>query len=155
MASSPALCTEPVARSPRVRAAMRVMGIIPADLEKKDVEEYEGNKSKHLLFEKKRRTLIEQVALLASRGPQEKGGPGAGDMNANFLEEIYRREKKTMETMARMGQAGPDGNSGPDIETVAVGQENLKRMLQLKKERDDWLKEQQKKALASAFSAGE
>lgn len=32
-----------------------------------------------------------------------------------------------------------------------VGQENLKRMLQLKKERDDWLKEQQKKALANAF----
>ena len=34
-----------VPRSPSVRAAMKVMGITSADLEKKEVEEYDGNKA--------------------------------------------------------------------------------------------------------------
>lgn len=138
-------------QSPRVRAAMRVMGIIPSDLEKKEIQEYDGNKNKHLLFEKKRRTLIEQVATLASRGPQERGG--SGDMNANFLEEILRKERETMETMARMAKKDIQKTVIKELESrlefekgKKKQEENKKRMLQLKKERDDWLKEQQKKA---------
>eukprot|EP00913_Durusdinium_trenchii_P009501 g8930.t1 len=94
-------------QSPRVRAAMKVMGIIPADLEQKELEEFEGNKNKHLLFEKKRRILVTQVSALASRGPQDGstllGGAG-GDRNANFLEEVLRKERETMEVMARMAK---------------------------------------------------
>jgi len=130
---------------------MKVMGIVPADLEKKEVQEYDGNKNKHLLFEKKRRTLIQQVATLASRGPQERGG--AGDMNANFLEEVLRKERETMEVMARMAKKDIQKTVIKELESrlefekgKKKQEENLKRMVQLKKERDEFLREQQKKA---------
>ncbi|CAJ1388045.1 unnamed protein product [Effrenium voratum] len=148
---------------------MRVMGITTSDLAKKEVEEYGGNQTKHQLFEKKRRTLTEQVSLLASRGPTGSK-PGAGDINASFLEEVLRKERETMEVMARMAKARHGQEPGrwfwhccaqKDIQSTVIKElesrlefekgkkkqeENLKRMKELKKERDDKLKAAQKEA---------
>lgn len=143
-------------QSPRVRAAMKVMGIIPADLEQKELEEFEGNKNKHLLFEKKRRILVTQVSALASRGPQDRstllGGAG-GDRNANFLEEVLRKERETMEVMARMAKKDIQSTVIKELESrldfekgKKKQEENFQRMLQLKKDREAFLREQQKKA---------
>lgn len=147
----------PNPQSPRVRAAMRVMGIIPTELDKKEEVDYDGNQNKHLLFEKKRRTLIGHVSMLAARGPQ--GGDGhelgrsAGDLNASFLEEVLRKEKESMEVMARMAKKDIQKTVIKELESrlefekgKKKQEENVKRMKELKKERDDKLRAMKKEA---------
>lgn len=144
--------------SPRVQAAMRVLGVHPADLEKQDVEAFGGLESKHLLFEKKRRVVVAQVTNLASKGPQgtthsmEKGDyPIAPERNTSIMDMVIKKEQENLEKLQRMAQK--------DIQKTVIFELEAKlelhkaskkqddgagRMRELKKERDEKLKAQQK-----------
>eukprot|EP00933_Yihiella_yeosuensis_P049705 TRINITY_DN4691_c0_g1_i1.p1 TRINITY_DN4691_c0_g1~~TRINITY_DN4691_c0_g1_i1.p1 ORF type:complete len:500 (+),score=151.78 TRINITY_DN4691_c0_g1_i1:74-1573(+) len=151
----------PNIQSPRVKAAMKVLGVHPAEIEKQEVEEFGGSETKHLLFEKKRRTLIYQVMNLATKGHQG-GGDGGGlgpaaqtadDRNAAFMAKVIEKEKKSMEVMARMAKKDIQKCVIEELEgklQVYANQkrqeEGHQRMKALEKERNDFLKQRRKEA---------
>lgn len=152
--------------SPRVRAAMKVLGVTTSELEKQDISAFDLE-SKYWLFEKKRRAIIQQVANLASSGPQgshktEPGSPPAptltaAERNAQYMEEVIRREKANMEVMERIAKKDIQKTVIEELEgklQVHLSQkrqeESFERFRQLKKERHEKLKLAQKEAAKKA-----
>lgn len=146
--------------SPRTKAAMRVLGVHPADLEKQDLEASGGLESRHLLLEKKRRVLVAQVTNLASKGPQgsthpiEKGeypiAPGP-ERNSTFMEQVIQKEQQNLEKLQRMAQKDIQKTVITELEAKLdlhraskKQEEGAHRMRELQKERNEKLKAQQK-----------
>eukprot|EP00930_Biecheleria_cincta_P055357 TRINITY_DN41682_c0_g1_i1.p1 TRINITY_DN41682_c0_g1~~TRINITY_DN41682_c0_g1_i1.p1 ORF type:complete len:497 (-),score=112.43 TRINITY_DN41682_c0_g1_i1:30-1520(-) len=151
--------------SPRTKAAMRVLGVHPVDLEKQDVEAFGGSETRHLLMEKKRRVLVAQVTNLASKGPQgnthpiEKGdypiAPGP-ERNSSFMEQVIQKERENLERLQRMAQKDIQKTVITELEAKLElhkaskkQDEGAQRMRELQKQRNEQLalqrKEQEKR----------
>lgn len=150
--------------SPRVKAALRVLGITGADLQKQDIDDHDGIQTRFNLFEGKRRTLVAQVTNLAQKGPAGSTStaaqgeypeppPGPEERNAAFMEEVIRKEKEGLEVLAKMAKK--------DIQKVVIKEleskldqfkgkkrqeENAVRVKELKKEQAEKLAAAQKEA---------
>lgn len=152
MEALPAEPPMPNLGSPRVQAAMKVLGVQPRDLEKQDAEAFDGLESRQLLFEKKRRALIFQVSSLATRGPQggtsiQKGEyPVPPEKDTSFMDEVLRKEKAAFEVMQRMAKKDIQKTVVQELECKLElhkgkkrQEEGLARVKQLKKQRDEVL----------------
>ncbi|CAE8613686.1 unnamed protein product [Polarella glacialis] len=145
--------------SPRVRAAMKVMGLTLADLEKKALEAFGGMESTHLLFEKKRRVLVHQVHHLATKGPQgstetDFAAPHGGtERNATFMDEVLRKERASFEVMQRMAKKDVQMTVIKELEgklqvhlSAKKMEESVSRQKELKKELNEKLSLAKKEA---------
>lgn len=154
----------PDPESPRVQAAMRVLGVTTQDLEKKELADYGGIEPRFELFENKRRILLGQVDELASRSAEElqlfshdEVGGGDRSRNAAFMESVLEVERRNMEKMAIRAKKDVQKIVVEELETKLVlhhaskkMEDNAVRVKALKKARADQLaqikKEAQKKA---------
>eukprot|EP00929_Paragymnodinium_shiwhaense_P009276 TRINITY_DN113382_c0_g1_i1.p1 TRINITY_DN113382_c0_g1~~TRINITY_DN113382_c0_g1_i1.p1 ORF type:complete len:508 (-),score=197.22 TRINITY_DN113382_c0_g1_i1:240-1763(-) len=129
--------------SPRVKAAMRVLGLRAKDLEpiKKDSMPSEVS---YEVFERKRRQLAENVRVLASESPEVPAETSGGmskleERNANFLAEILAIEQKNiakMETMAKK-----------DIQSMMIKELEAKLKDQTSKKRQEEANQRQKELI--------
>jgi len=155
--------------SPRVKAALRVLGITGADLQKQELDDFDGIQTRHELFEKKRRTLVAQVTNLSLKGPSGSSTtvsqgeypappPGPEERNAAFMEAVIRKEKEGLEVLAKMAKKDIQKVVTKELECkvdLARGQkrqeEGAARVAELNKLRDQKLlaakKEAEKKRL--------
>jgi len=156
----------PDPESPRVQAAMRVLGILPQELEKRELADYGGIEPRYELFENKRRILVGQVGDMASRSPDALqvlsiNDEGQRDGNAAFMAKVLEVEKRNMDKMAVKAKKDVQKIVVEELETKLVlhhaekkAQEGIQRVKALKKERDAQLanlkKEAQKRAEKNA-----
>lgn len=135
--------------SPRVKAAMRVLGVLPKELEKLDASKLDAGRFE--LAEKKRRHLVASIAGLAEKGSEVSGKHGGESTsslnNAAFMEEVLRAEKANMERMARMAKKDVQKTVLQELEAKLQWtqgqkkqQENEQRMKDFKKARAEKLK---------------
>lgn len=106
--------------SPRIRAAMRVLGVDSKELRKRDAESFGGSQGKADLFEQKRRNLIHEITALAAAPPAHtlKKSIEATNSNSTFLDEVLRREKANAEQMQKMAQK--------DIQKIVIQELEIK-----------------------------
>jgi len=142
-------------KSPRVRAAMRVLGIAPKDLVMKDRSEFEDGmpgEVKHGIHERKRRQLLtnilqwsgEQTLSPTSKASlTEEPGPNA------YLQSVLANEKKNLDKIRNRAKADiqkivETEMAAKDVaeQKIIKEQEHAQRMKEKKKERDQFLKEQ-------------
>merc|ERR1719436_852047 len=96
--------------SPSVRAAMRVLGVLKAEVAPLDRAAFEGNDMRYQHHERKRQNLIEEVRRKASDGPEVSGK--VGDLgaetrdakNAAFMDEVVRAEQANMMMMQKLAK---------------------------------------------------
>lgn len=147
--------------SPRIRAAMRVLGILPKEVDKLDPDMFEGRQDLLKLKEQKRQNIIDEVkkkAHEASDGAPGKFGVDASGLtreerNALFMEEVARNERENMVRMQKLAKK--------DVQKVVITeleakhnahkakkkqQESAQRMKEMLKARDDELATRKKVA---------
>jgi len=156
----------PELESPRVQAAMRVLGILPEDLEKREIADYDGIEPRYELFENKRRTLIGQVNARVLESPEEAELQGqeevARDRNAAFMQKVLDAERRNMRKMALMAKKDVQKIVLEEFETKLTlhngaerMEEGAERVRNLRKARDAKLKEIQKAAQKRAVKTTE
>lgn len=144
---------------------MKVLGIVPHDLEKRDPATFEGTEARYALFENKRRHLIQQVTQLAvqdAEGHKPAASGAASDRNAAFMQEVLRKEKENSEMMQRMAKKEISSIIVKELETRLLQhkgnqrqEESMARVSQLLKLRDAKLKQQKKEAQKKADKSEE
>mmetsp|Transcript_28659 Transcript_28659/g.92120 ORF Transcript_28659/g.92120 Transcript_28659/m.92120 type:complete len:503 (+) Transcript_28659:96-1604(+) len=145
--------------SPRTRAAMKVLGILPSDVRQQDVEFFGGDREKHKLFEQKRSHIIDEVRRKASTAPDVSGKHGADggmtreERNALFMEQVANTEKENMARMAKMAKKDVQSVIIQELETKLTAHQNMMkqqeskmRMKALLKARDEELDARKKLA---------
>jgi len=150
--------------SPRTLAAMRVLGILPKDIQTRERSTFpEGQPGdiRNEAFETKRRQLMHSVTGMASdksldltksaSGGEDVGGPS--DATNAFLADVMAREQVSIDKMRKRAKA--DVQSIVLVEMEAKKQVEIrevkadahrKRMVDLKKKQDEFLKAQKKEA---------
>lgn len=153
----------PDLESPRVLAAMRVMGVEAQELAKREPAEM-GAPARYELMETKRRTLIQQINGLASKGPdsvQLASSASLRSANSTFMQQVLEAEQKNFERMQMAAKSDVQKVVIEELETKLQMQQTAKkmeegaqRMKQLTKSRDEKLaqlkKEAQKRAEKNA-----
>lgn len=150
--------------SPRTQAAMRVLGILPKDIQPRDrltFQEGVPGEVRHEAWEKKRRQLMQNVSGMAqdksldlSKSPSEAALVGQPSAATNaFLADVMAREAVSMAKMRSRAQA--------DVQKIVIDEmaqkaqvevrnakleEHRKRMVELKKKQDEKLAAQKKEA---------
>jgi len=145
--------------SPRVQAAMRVLGVLPEELERKmETATSEGDQRKLAMFERKRRSLIEEIHLLSSAGSTGVGVSPSGSQSlqrkhSTFLNKVLEAERATMEKMEIQAKKDVQKVVIQELETKLVMQQGAKRLAdgearlnKLIKDRDEKLKAMRKEA---------
>jgi len=147
--------------SPRIRAAMRVLGILPREVEKLDPAMYEGRQDLLKLKEQKRLNIIDEVKRKAEEaadgGPGKFGVDSSGltreERNALFMEEVAQNERENMERMQKLAKKDVQKVVIQELETkfnahkaAKKQKESAQRMKEMLKERDDHLADRKKKA---------
>eukprot|EP00747_Dinoflagellata_sp_TGD_P064362 gnl/TRDRNA2_/TRDRNA2_153873_c0_seq1.p1 gnl/TRDRNA2_/TRDRNA2_153873_c0~~gnl/TRDRNA2_/TRDRNA2_153873_c0_seq1.p1 ORF type:complete len:517 (+),score=138.14 gnl/TRDRNA2_/TRDRNA2_153873_c0_seq1:108-1658(+) len=154
--------------SPRIKAACRVLGLLPKDLAPLDSSSFVNesltasnadlSQSRADLMEKKRRIHIHQVQALAEKSPkntmQKSASWSGGSMEENsYLAAIKEREKASMQKMKERAKYDvqccvvKELQAKKQMEIAQQKQaESLARFKALKKERDEQLKVRKKEA---------
>lgn len=150
--------------SPRTQAAMKVLGILPKDMQPRERQSFpEGlpGEIRHEAFETKRRQLMHSVSGMAldrsldltkSASAGELGGMSAST-NA-FLMDVMAKEKASIDKMHKRAKADVqkivieemDAKKQVEIRNAKL-EEHRKRMVELKKKQDERIKETKKEAL--------
>merc|ERR1712232_376335 len=132
--------------SPRVRAAMRVLGVVPKDLQKKSKDAFESE-IRWEFFEQKRRTIIDSVMALHDESPEGHTIPDSAE-KAKQAEEalmatVMENERKAVEVMNRISRKEVQKTMIKELEaqhqahiSKTKQEEGRKRQLALEKERD-------------------
>lgn len=147
--------------SPRVHAAMSVLGILPQELEKRELADYDGIEPRYELFETKRRMLIGQIGHMTSRSPDTtqlvSNEEASRSGNAAFMEKVLQAERRNFERMAWRAKKDTQKIVIEELETkLSIHNANKKmeesttRLKALKKARNDQLKQLQKEAQKKA-----
>lgn len=142
--------------SPRVRAAMRVLGVVRRDLENKGVEAFESE-VRWEFFEKKRRAIINSVMALHDESPEGQAAPDgiakAKQAEEALMAQVTANEKKAVEVMNRISRKEIQKTMIKELEeqhqavvSKEKQQEAKKRQEVLIKERNKKLAEQKKEA---------
>mmetsp|Transcript_776 Transcript_776/g.1703 ORF Transcript_776/g.1703 Transcript_776/m.1703 type:complete len:497 (-) Transcript_776:85-1575(-) len=140
--------------SPRIRAAMRVMGVLEQDIVARPRDHYELEVA-YEFFERKRRTLIDQIQTKANDGPEAHTivAASAFDPNAQFMAEIDAIEKRNIEKMNSMAKKEVTKLVIEELEAKSQSElakqkqeESAQRQKEFKKARDEKLREAQKVA---------
>jgi len=142
--------------SPRVRAAMRVLGLSEKEVEKRPKEAFHTEVA-YEVFERKRRMLAENVNDLAKDSPEAGSIPGAADKsrdaNADFMAGVIAIEKRNIEKMNIMSKKEIQKMMIKELETnhaahksVLKQEESVVRQNALEKERREAMKKVMKEA---------
>mmetsp|Transcript_59444 Transcript_59444/g.173980 ORF Transcript_59444/g.173980 Transcript_59444/m.173980 type:complete len:495 (+) Transcript_59444:73-1557(+) len=153
--------------SPRVQAAMNVLGILPQELDKTTLEENGFMEPRYELFENKRRILMGQVGDMASRSPDalqvfynSEEAP-KGNPNGAFMAKVLAAEQRNFDRMALKAKKDVQKIVLEELEAKLTlhnagkrMEEGAQRVKAMKKARDDQLaalkKEAQKRAERNA-----
>lgn len=149
--------------SPRTLAAMRVLGILPKDIQPRERTSFpEGQPGdiRNEAFETKRRQLMHSVTGMASdksldltksASAVDMGGPS--EATNLFLADVMAREQISIDKMRKRAKADVQSIVLVEMEAKKVVEirdakleEHRKRMVELKKKQDEKLKAQQKEA---------
>jgi len=151
-------------QSPRVQAAMKVLGVLPRELELEGLATFSGgsgDEARRELFERKRHNIIREIAKLADKMPKESHEPAGRDpnkdTNGTFVTQILRMEEANMQKMQKQRDKGVQkaviGELSGKLQvhlTETSMRESQKRYDNLAKARDEKMaaakKEAQKKA---------
>lgn len=145
--------------SPRVQAAMRVLGVLPEELERRtELATGEKEQRKLAMFERKRRQLIDEIHVLSTAG---SGGLGVSlsiphsqrrRQNA-FLNKVMEAERANLERMEIAAKRDVQKVVMNELETKLVMQQGAKRLEdgearlnRLIRDRDEKLRVQRKEA---------
>lgn len=146
-------------QSPRVRAAMTVLGIMPREVMPVDKAAFGGNEMAYKHYEQKRKNMIEDVKRKVSCSPDVSGKSGdiGGETrearNAAFMAEVERNEQENMALMQKLAKKDVQKVVIQELEQKAVEARNKKRqqegqvrMKKLLQERDDDIDKRKKEA---------
>eukprot|EP00927_Polykrikos_kofoidii_P070864 TRINITY_DN67243_c0_g1_i1.p1 TRINITY_DN67243_c0_g1~~TRINITY_DN67243_c0_g1_i1.p1 ORF type:complete len:524 (-),score=129.92 TRINITY_DN67243_c0_g1_i1:152-1678(-) len=140
--------------SPRVRAAMRVLGMKSQDVVFKEKSEYPSEVAFET-FERKRRLLIDQVHELARNSPEAVSITSMAErqeaLRSAFLSEVMAIEKKNLREMHLIAKKDIEKTVITELQAKHTNMESQQKLKDAerhqrehKKERDQKIAEQQK-----------
>jgi len=141
----------PKLSSPRVQAAMRVLGVLPEDLERRtELATGEGDQRKLAMFERKRRQLIDEIHVLST---SRSGGLGVSPSTSQFqqrrqgafLDKVLEAERANLERMEIAAKRDVQKVVVDELEAKLVMQQGAKRLEDSKARLNTLIKERDQK----------